>query len=109
MKIKILALVIVFLTGSFVLKAGNEELNFKQTVISTIKYPEFAKEKKLEADVYVSFTVSENGDIVINQANSVDSELMAYVKEELKKIKVNSENEVTGKTYYFRFTFKYQE
>lgn len=109
MKIKILALVVILLAGSLVTKAGNDELSFKQTVITKIQYPEFAKEQKLEADVWVSFTVTENGDIVVNQTNSIEPDLMDYVKAELKKIKVNSDNEVIGKTFVYRFTFKYQE
>lgn len=109
MKIKVLALVIVLLTGSFVLKAGNEELSFKQTVISKIQYPEFAKEQKLEADVYVSFTVAKTGEIIVNQTNSISPDLMDYVKTELKKIRVDESNEVVGKTFLYRFTFKYQE
>lgn len=109
MKTKILALLFVFLFGSFALKAGNDELSFKQTVASKIQYPEFAKDQKLEADVYVSFTVNEDGEININQTNSICNELMDYVKDELKKIKVDSESEVVGKTFYYRFTFKYQE
>lgn len=109
MKIKILALVVILLAGSLVTKAGNDELSFKQTVITKIQYPEFAKEQKLEADVWVSFTVTENGEIVVNQTNSIEPDLMDYVKAELKKIKVNSDNEVIGKTFVYRFTFKYQE
>jgi hypothetical protein len=109
MKIKILALVVILLAGSLVTKAGNDELSFKQTVITKIQYPEFAKEQKLEADVWVSFTVTENGEITVNQTNSIEPDLMDYVKAELKKIKVNSDNEVIGKTFVYRFTFKYQE
>lgn len=109
MKIKILALVVILLAGSIVTKAGNDELSFKQTIVSKIQYPEFAKEQKLEADVWVSFTVNENGEITVNQTNSIDPDLMDYVKAELKKIKVNTDNEVIGKTFMYRFTFKYQE
>lgn len=109
MKIKILALVVILLAGSIVTKAGNDELSFKQTIVSKIQYPEFAKEQKLEADVWVSFTVNENGEITVNQTNSIDPDLMDYVKAELKKIRVNTDNEVIGKTFMYRFTFKYQE
>ncbi len=109
MKIKILALVVILLAGSIVTKAGNDELSFKQTIVSKIQYPEFAKDQKLEADVWVSFTVNENGEITVNQTNSIDPDLMDYVKAELKKIRVNTDNEVIGKTFMYRFTFKYQE
>lgn len=109
MKIKNLALVIIFLLGSFSLKAGNDELSFKETIISKIKYPEFARDQKLEADVYVSLTVADNGEIHVNQTNSINYDLMEYVKTELAKIKVNLDNEVIGKTFYYRITFKYQE
>ena len=109
MKIKILALVVILLAGSIVTKAGNDELSFKQTIVSKIQYPEFAKDQKLEADVWVSFTVKENGEITVNQTNSIDPDLMDYVKAELKKIRVNTDNEVIGKTFMYRFTFKYQE
>ncbi len=109
MKIKYLALAIIFLLGSFSLKAGNDKLSLKETVISKIKYPEFARDQKLEADVYVSLTVADNGEIIVNQTNSVNPELMEYVKTELAKIKVNLDNEVIGKTFYYRITFKFQE
>jgi len=109
MKTKIFTLLCIILIGSFTLKAGNDELSFKQTVISQIKYPDFAKTEKLEADVYVSFSVTATGEIMVNQTNSISPDLMDYVKAELKKIKVNTDNEVIGKTFYFKFTFKYQE
>ncbi|MFZ4401230.1 MAG: hypothetical protein ACOYO1_14425 [Bacteroidales bacterium] len=108
MKTKILAMLALLLISisSF---AGNDELNFKQSVITQIKYPEFAKTLRLEADVYISFTVNERGEIEVTQCNSISSELMDYVKKELKKINVNTDNEVIGKTFYFKFSFKYQE
>ncbi len=109
MKTKILTFLLFCLLGSFNLIAGNDEVNFKQTVISKITYPDFAKAEKLEADVYVSFTVNKNGEITVNQANALYPDFMDYVKTELKKIKVNTENEVIGKTYFYKFTFKYQE
>ncbi|NVN94626.1 MAG: hypothetical protein HXX18_05005 [Bacteroidetes bacterium] len=109
MKIKVILLVFVFFTVSLGLKAGNDELTFKQTIIAKMQYPEFAKTQKLEADVYISFSVNENGEIIVGQINSISPDFMDYVKAELKKIKVNTDNEVIGKTFYFRFTFKYQE
>ena len=109
MKTKILGLLICFFIGSLTLQAGNDELNFKQNVITQVKYPEFAKDQRLEADVYVSFSVTEAGDITINQTNSISPDFMDYVKSELKKIKVNADYEVIGKTFYFKFSFKYQE
>jgi len=109
MKTKIVAFLFIFLLGSISLKAGNDELSFKQTVVSQIKYPDFAKADKLDADVYISFTVNNNGEVIVNQINSISPDLMDYVKTELKKIKVETDNEVIGKTYNYKFIFKYQE
>lgn len=108
MKTKILVLVTLILMINLSLKAGKDELEFKQNLISQIKYPKFAEEKELEADVFISLTVNEKGEIVVNQMNSLYPEFMEYIKEELKMIKVSNNNEVIGKTYYFKFSFKYQ-
>ena len=108
MKTKILAMLALILI-SISSYAGNDELNFKQTVVAQIKYPEFAKAEKLQADVYVSFTVTEKGEININLTNSINPDFMDYVKTELKKINVATDNEVIGKTFNFKFSFKYQE
>ncbi|MFZ4411794.1 MAG: hypothetical protein ACOYOV_01830 [Bacteroidales bacterium] len=109
MKTKFLAILFIFLLVSVALKAENDELSFKQTVATQIKYPDFAKDQKLEADVYISISINENGEIIVNQSNSISQEFMDYVKTELQKIKVNTDNEVIGKTFYFKFIFKYQE
>ncbi len=109
MKTKVLAILFIFLLVSVALKAENDELSFKQTVATQIKYPDFAKDQKLEADVYVSISINENGEIIVNQSNSISQEFMDYVKTELQKIKVSTDNEVIGKTFYFKFIFKYQE
>ncbi|MCX6232079.1 MAG: hypothetical protein NTZ33_11100 [Bacteroidetes bacterium] len=109
MKTKLLIVLAIFFFGCFSLRAGNDELSFKQTVVSKIVYPEFAKNQKLDADVFISLTVNEEGEIIINQSNSLNADLMEYVKTELKKIKVEKDNPVIGKTYIYKFVFKYEE
>ena len=109
MKIRNLILVIILATFGLTSKAGNDEIGFEQNIISKMKYPEYALVQLLKTDVCVSFTVTNDGNIIINQSNSINPDIMEYVENVLKSFKVNSENEVIGKTFYYRFTFKVEE
>ncbi len=103
----ILFFVALFSFGN--LYAKNDSLEFKQTIINKIKYPEFAMKDKLEADVWVKLTVNDIGKINIDQINCVDVLFLDYVKEEIQKIKIDLNNEFVNKPFYYRFTFKYQQ
>ena len=74
--------------------------------LQSIKYPQFAKNDNINADVLVSFNVSDSGKIVLEQINSSSPVLMQYVKEQLQNLNVNSNSVETNKNYNFRLRFK---
>lgn len=109
MKAKIAYIVLVILILSIKVNyAGNDSLSFKQSIVNKITYPEFAMKDKLEAEVWVQFSIENNGQVVVNLINSVDVLFLEYVKSELQKLVIDSESELKGKTYFYKFTFKYQ-
>lgn len=89
--------------------AKNDSLEFKQSIINKITYPEFAMKEKLEADVWVKLTINDKGRINIDQINCVDVLFLDYVKEELQKIEFDLKSEFVNKTFYYKFTFKFQQ
>ncbi len=88
--------------------AENDSVAFKHSIVNKIVYPEFAMKDKLTADVWVKFNISENGKVIVDQINCVDVLFLDYVKTELQKLKIDDESELVGKTFYYKFTFKYQ-
>lgn len=109
MKIKIIFIgLIILFSGIKSIYAENDSLAFKHSIINKIVYPEFAMKEKLAADVWVKFTVSESGKVIVDQINCVDVLFLDYVKTELQKIVIDSESELVGKTFLYKFTFKYQ-
>jgi hypothetical protein len=88
--------------------AGNGETLFKKKVNSKIKYPEQIS-KKVETEVYVQFSVTEAGEIVIDSISSESEEINTAIAEQLKELKVSAEDkDVIGKTFYYRFLLKVQ-
>lgn len=95
------------LTGTFSF-AGNGEQVFRQKVSKHIKYPEL-KGEKVETEVYVQFTVSESGEIVIDTIASASDEINRAIAQQIRDLKVDAtDSEVIGKTFYYRFLLKVQ-
>jgi hypothetical protein len=109
MKTKILIITFfVIFVGIKTNYAENDSVAFKHSIVNKIVYPDFAMKDKLTADVWVKFTVSETGKIVVDQINSVDVLFLDYVKTEIQKLEIDAESELIGRTYYYKFSFKFQ-
>jgi len=103
MKTTALTLVLAaFLTLSS--KAASPD-KITETVRKEIKYPDFAKEAKLEGVVLVSFLVDGGGLISIEQTNSSNEELRGYVVEKLKNLVLNNTDKSESK-YNMKFVFQ---
>jgi hypothetical protein len=77
-----------------------------RTVVSeSIKYPNARIRQDYQGSVDILFKI-ENGRIVVKNANSSNSDLAKYVKEELSKI--NNRNIISPMNQYYsiRFTFR---
>jgi len=110
---KVLTLVIaaIFSTISFQSFSTNDsdnanETKVKQTVISQITYPDFAKEQKIEGDVLVSFKVSKDGKVVVLSSNSSEVKLQNYVVEKMKTVNLSSVDVEEGFVYNVKFSFQ---
>ncbi|NLJ06065.1 MAG: TonB family protein [Sphingobacteriales bacterium] len=107
-------LVLVLIAGTSFLSIakenpGNEtNTNAKATQILTkqIEYPAFAKEQKIQGDVYVSFTVNKDGRIENIQANANNEVLKNYVISKLSTSNVAELNNEAGQTIYVKFSFR---
>lgn len=108
MKLQALILAISFLLAGTTVFAGNGESVFRKKVSSKIKYPENVSEK-IDAEVYVQFTVLQNGEIQIDSISSVSEEINKSVAAQIKALKVNASNtDVVGKTFRYKFLMKVQ-
>ena len=74
--------------------------------LKSISYPAFAKSEKLNGDVVVSFSINDSGKIVIDKVDGTYTELVQYVKEQFKKVKLDINASEIGKNFYCRFKFK---
>jgi hypothetical protein len=105
---KTLFLALAFLLTATFSFAGNGEQVFRKRVSKQIKYPEL-KGEKVETEVYVQFTVSESGEIVIDKIDSASDEINEAIAQQIKDLKVDAtDSEVIGKTFYYRFLLKVQ-
>jgi hypothetical protein len=108
MKTKIVLTAIAFLLTGTSLFAGNGEQLFRKQVRSQIRYPEINGEK-VETEVYVQFTVSAAGEIVIDTIASENEEINRAIAQQIKDLKIDAgDSEVLGKTFYYRFLLKVQ-
>lgn len=105
-KIIIAALAVFIGAGSFY--AGNGETLFRRKVSSSIRYPELRGEK-VETEVFVQFTVQENGHITIDSVTSGNETIKESIVRQLEALKTSpNDKDVIGKTFYYRFVFKVQ-
>ena len=108
MKLQTLILAVSFLLIGATSFAGNGESIFRKKVNSKIKYPENVSEK-VDAEVYVQFTVLQSGEIQIDSISSVSEEINQSIIEQIKALKVNTSNtDVIGKTFRYKFLMKVQ-
>ena len=77
-----------------------------KTAMENVKYPEFAIKENLKGEVVISFNVTENGKIIVNQSNGTYPELVKYIEQELQKIELDSSSFEVGKIYFYCFKFK---
>ncbi|MDH4472568.1 MAG: hypothetical protein QE487_08150 [Fluviicola sp.] len=108
MKLQTIILAVSFLLIGATSFAGNGESIFRKKVNSKIKYPENIS-KKIDAEVYVQFTVLESGEIQIDSISSVSDEINKAIADQIKALKVNISNtDVIGKTFRYKFLMKVQ-
>lgn len=71
-----------------------------------IRYPEFAYKRAIQGEVTVIFTVSENGNIIVKDIRSTDTELGRYIKEAISDVRCPElEN---ANIYDFKVTFNFK-
>ncbi len=108
MKLQTLILAVSFLLIGATSFAGNGESVFRKKVNSKIKYPEHVSQK-VDAEVYVQFTVLQSGEIQIDSISSVSEEINNSIAEQIKALKVSaSDKDVIGKTFRYKFLMKVQ-
>jgi hypothetical protein len=105
MKAKVLSLLVVAFLSLNVAFAAKPPANVKAEVVKEVGYPDFAIEEELEGDVYVSFTVKEDGKINVVEAHSTSTELKDYVTDKLETVKVDIFKTEANEKYNMKFTF----
>jgi len=110
---KVFNLMIVLLLSitsfsAFSLNANDDanESKVKETVINQIEYPDFAKEQNIQGDVFVCFSVSRDGKVVVLSSNSAEEKLQNYVVQKMKTIDLSSVDVQVGYTYNVKFSFQ---
>ncbi|MCK5776282.1 MAG: hypothetical protein KAH25_08900 [Bacteroidales bacterium] len=112
MKTKNLIITSIFLLGLFLLPQismaapSAEENQFKEAISSSVKYPAFASENKLEGIIWIDMTISEEGIMTVKASNhSCCKEFAEHVSQQIdgKKIK-KFKPEMVGQ-HHVKFSF----
>lgn len=103
----ILTLSLVLIGGvSF---AGNGERAFRKKINKFIHYPANIL-KKVDAEVYVEFTVLESMEIRIDSIQCPNEEICSSISEQIKNIEVDPNNkEIINKTFYYKFKLEVEK
>ncbi|MBT3300843.1 MAG: hypothetical protein HOD63_17590 [Bacteroidetes bacterium] len=117
MKSLILVLSVIFmLSGSVSANKINDpeaKMLSKTKVIKKVKqnvdYPQFAIEQDIRGDVYVSFTLNNDGSINIAEIHSTQVLLKEYVSDELEKITLKKDFVYPDESYIIKFKFDYSK
>lgn len=102
-------LAILFISVCAYSNAGRGENKFKNRIEKHILYPESLRNQKINAKVFVVFSINTKGEIVIDEINSTNKEIHQYVIEKLKEFKVEKGSEVIGKSYTYNFSFEVEK
>ena len=86
---------------------GNTDEKLKRQINRHMYYPIFAQQE-MHGTVEVSFTINEEGTVKVLNIQSTNPDLVDYVLQKLKKIKLSEDDESVGKTIKYRFVFKKQ-
>ena len=113
MKTKIFSLLLIsFFAFSAVFAEEDENATSSQNkavgtyIVNHIAYPDFAIENEIEAEIRVSFTINEDGQVKVLQSNCVNKELHEYFLEKLNGLVISSEIAEQSKVYYLKYTYK---
>jgi hypothetical protein len=108
--IPFIMLLMIIAVGAYAQKPGKTKsvnpVELTNIVKSQVTYPEFAIENKLTGFVVAELKVNDDGSIVIESINSTQPELSDYVIGKLEQAKVEKPQELSGKSYYYRFDFE---
>lgn len=86
---------------------SNAGEKLKKQINRHMFYPIFAQQE-MHGTVEVSFMINEEGTVKVLNIQSTNPDLVDYVLEKLKKIKLSEDDESVGKTIKYRFVFKKQ-
>jgi len=94
--------------------AGNNKAQKPQSEVARylsdhLKYPERLLEAKKTGCVFVSFTIDNKGNLLVDTMNSNDPELKSYVADQLARLQIDTSrlrNEDFNKNYLVRLKFQ---
>lgn len=86
--------------------SGQLEQAVQKQLDKTLSFPEAAAEQNLQGAVYVSFTVTPEGELIINDLESTSDVLGQYVETKLQTLDLSALQLEQAKAFHYRFTFK---
>lgn len=95
---------VVGLQGCRSLFAAAEHSIFREAIISSIRYPDFARSFHLEGVVNVDITTDFLGNVYVTDSTGTHPDLLDYVRESLNRLIIRHE-EVSGKQYRLMLKF----
>ena len=111
MKTRILMVVILALM-SFNHAFTNNDQNLdpknqvKQIVAKEVSYPDFAIDLGIEGTVYTSFSINDNGTLMVFEIESTNDRLKDYVTKKLKEIHLEASQDEKSQIYNMKFSFE---
>ena len=116
MKTKVLLITSIFLLGLFLTpqqsfaKEKTEKTEFEKAISSSIKYPAFASENKLEGTIWIDMTISEEGIMTVKASNhSCCKEFVDNVIEQIDGKKIKKFNPDMVGVHNVKFSFSIKE
>lgn len=112
MKKIVLILVVAFISSisvSYALTPGPKESQankLRKEVYEKVDYPNIASENFIEGEVWLTFKVGEEGEIIVQESNSLQQQLEKGLRKQLKKIKVSKEFYDADEVYLIKFKFE---
>lgn len=79
--------------------------DFKQEITNNIDYPDFAKNNRVEGEVWMKVTLDENSMVKIVDLSATNPKLGEHVKKELSNLSIENTTFETGNIYFVKVKF----
>ena len=110
-KSAVILVAIVFGTLSMSFASGpgpkdSQLAKMRKEVYEKVSYPNIASENFIEGEVYLTFKVGKDGEVLVQESNSLQRDLEKGIRKQLENVKISKDYYDKDEVYLIKFKFE---